>query len=152
MTLQQIITLENKLSSDLRENIDAELRPKLGLSLSHEMSGFISYCALLACWILLFKKAENSFQKQLKQFRESKSIHFNSFQQIISGKLDSVTVNNIESIILYIDENFIKKTKVKYKKLIEDDIKKVEKKFDTINIYNYLDDLFLSLKYKGDSS
>ena len=56
--------LESKyLSTELKEIIDSELESKLGLSLSHEMSAKITYCAFITCWILLFKKAESSFLK-----------------------------------------------------------------------------------------
>ena len=64
MTSQQVQTLEFEyLKTELRDKIDYELKQKLGLFLTHEMSAYISWCAMLVCWIELFLKAEQSFEK-----------------------------------------------------------------------------------------
>lgn len=66
------MTLENEhLGTKLREKLDSELQTKLGLKLSHEMSAKFSLCALVTCWILLFYKAEKTFNNQIKSFEKN---------------------------------------------------------------------------------
>jgi hypothetical protein len=52
MTDYQVKSLETEyLGTKLREQINYELQSKLGLTLSHQMSTKISWCALICCWI-----------------------------------------------------------------------------------------------------
>ena len=55
MTDQQVKTLETYyLTTNIREKIDAELKKKMGIYLSVEMSAHISWCALIVSWISLY--------------------------------------------------------------------------------------------------
>ena len=62
MSYEQIKALETMcLGTNLREKIDQELHHKMGLSINHYLSGKISFCALVYSWIMLYKKAESTF-------------------------------------------------------------------------------------------
>jgi hypothetical protein len=80
MDYNQISNLEAEfLNTNLREKIDQELYTKLGLFLSHSLKAKISWCALIYSWVKLYKKAEVTFNIQLKQLEDQKDRYKKEF-------------------------------------------------------------------------
>ena len=66
LTNNQIKNLETKyLGTELKEVLNEELNQKMCLYISKELDSKISWCAIIVCWVELYKKAEESFYKQL---------------------------------------------------------------------------------------
>ena len=93
MTDYQVKNLETEhLSTNLREQINYELQSKLGLQLSNQMNTKISWCALICCWVELFQNAQNTFYNHLNNLDQQKSKHYATFQSIINGNQNEITV------------------------------------------------------------
>jgi hypothetical protein len=64
LTSNQIKNLESKyLSTELKEILNEELNQKMCLYISKDLDAKISWCAIIVCWVELYKKAETSFKK-----------------------------------------------------------------------------------------
>ena len=86
-----------------------ELNKKLCLTISRDLDAKISWCAIIVCWVELYKKAEEQFDKHYQYLINQESSIKNEFYRIVNGKTDEIT--NIstyqlvdESIKLYMDE------------------------------------------------
>ena len=64
LTSDQIRILElDYLKTQLKDVLNEELIQKLCLYISKDFDAKISWCAIFACWVELYKKAERFFDK-----------------------------------------------------------------------------------------
>jgi hypothetical protein len=70
----------------------------LCLYISRDFDAKISWCAILVSWVELYKKAENTCKKYIKNLENQKDEQRSEFFKIVFGKTDEITNKNTKII------------------------------------------------------
>ena len=69
----------------MKEKLNEELNKKLCLYISKDLDAKISWCAIIVCWVEIYKKAERQFEKYHKSLLSKKYIIIEDFIRVVNG-------------------------------------------------------------------